>query len=215
MSSTTDNLNLVKQANSENWSNDTHNANLQKIDDFAAKTNLTKPALLNSSHNMDNVTEGVYYQAGSSMPSNAPTSANNASITVVKAGSTGLAQYWISTNQNKVYYRTRYSPSDAWTAWTQLALNSDIGLFSLESQRENLTSAGWTVDDLLSGGVYKFTGKPTDTPGIFSNTFGLIMVIHRDNYYAQIIFDGLSRIVVRTKAGSASWTNKLVTMTNL
>ena len=35
MSSSTDNLNLVKQANSENWSNDIHNANLQKIDDFA------------------------------------------------------------------------------------------------------------------------------------------------------------------------------------
>lgn len=33
MSTQTSNLNLVKQANNENWSNDIHNANLQKIDD--------------------------------------------------------------------------------------------------------------------------------------------------------------------------------------
>lgn len=37
MSTQTSNLNLVKQANNENWSNDIHNANLEKIDEFAGE----------------------------------------------------------------------------------------------------------------------------------------------------------------------------------
>lgn len=35
MASNTTNLDLVKQANNENWSNDIHNANLEKLDAFA------------------------------------------------------------------------------------------------------------------------------------------------------------------------------------
>lgn len=40
MASNTTNLDLVKQANNENWSNDIHNSNLEKIDAYVGKHNL-------------------------------------------------------------------------------------------------------------------------------------------------------------------------------
>ena len=87
---------------------------------------LNNPPRLTSADDMNNVlVPGVYHQNGSyGLPENAPTSAHNAAVIVLKGRSesaTGLAydcfQIWISVNKATIYFRAK---SGAWSPWQEL-----------------------------------------------------------------------------------------------
>ena len=87
-------------------------------------TALTYPVVsLNSSYNMNNVDCGIYYQGGGSMPSNAPSGANNAYIIVLKARSIDRIQLWVSVNTRNIQMRSTSDWSEStgtgtnWSSW--------------------------------------------------------------------------------------------------
>lgn len=78
---------------------------------------------LGSADDMNNIlAAGVYHQDGSyGLPENAPTSAHNAAVIVLKGRSisaTGLAydcfQIWISNNARTIYFRAKFG---TWSPW--------------------------------------------------------------------------------------------------
>lgn len=138
MASTTDNLNLVKQANSENWSNDIHNANLQKIDDFAGAFGaklfpLGTAQTISSATNFNNLIDIKNYVITSNTVaaacSNCPSSSAGKLCTWSIDGN-GFDRTWVYGGQiyidisGKEYRRsmiTNGSKVLSFGAWTQIA----------------------------------------------------------------------------------------------
>lgn len=101
------------------------NKGLASLDELVSA--ITFPTtLLNSSDNMNNVDCGTYYQSGSSMPSNAPSGANNAFIIVVRARNIDRIQFWVSVNTKNVQMRSTSDWNESagtgtnWSAWATL-----------------------------------------------------------------------------------------------
>lgn len=115
MVSNTSNLNLVKQANNENWSNDIHNANLQKIDDAFA--HLIDPSA--GASDLNNCKTLGFYRSSPSA-SNNPVSGYFSIFVVPFVGNRDLAQIATEVNTNRTFVRTLHD-STAWTAWKELA----------------------------------------------------------------------------------------------
>jgi hypothetical protein len=93
--------------------------NANKADKASLASILSPTNRLSSSNDMNSVDVGTYYQADASMPTNAPSSANNAYIIVLSARTSDRVQIWASVNQQKIYYRTctGFGTSPVWTAW--------------------------------------------------------------------------------------------------
>lgn len=93
-----------------------------KADKASLASILAPTNRLTSSHNMNSVDVGTYYQADASMPTNAPSGANNAYIMVLSARGTDRIQIWATINQQKIYYRicTGFGSSPTWTNWVAI-----------------------------------------------------------------------------------------------
>ena len=70
-----------------------------KADKASLASILSPTNRLSSSNDMNSVDVGTYYQADASMPTNAPSSANNAYIIVLSARTSDRVQIWASVNQ--------------------------------------------------------------------------------------------------------------------
>lgn len=104
---------------------DSVGSELKSLNDSLTKLAYVAPtSALNSSHNMNNVDYGTYYQGGSSMPLNAPSGANNAYIIVLKGRTVDRFQIWISANTKNIQMRmttdwdTSTGTGTNWSAWT-------------------------------------------------------------------------------------------------
>lgn len=85
--------------------------------------------VLDSTHDMNNITEGLYRQGGVSIPKNSPANgtAHNAYILVVKRvrDSSGYNndiyyQFWLSFNTNSIYFRAINMVAGIYHSWEKL-----------------------------------------------------------------------------------------------
>lgn len=126
MASNTTNLALVKQANSENWSNDIHNANLEKIDEAFAR--YVSPQ--SGASDLNDCKEPGFYRS-SPTTSNNPVSGYFAIVVAPFVENRDVAQIAMEVNTNRMFVRTLHDTS-AWTAWKELTnKNAPISYYSL------------------------------------------------------------------------------------
>lgn len=48
----------------------------------------------------------------------------------------------------------------------------------------------WSLNDLLTAGVYRYTILPTSAPSWMTNSYGMVMVFVAQNYVAQVVCVG-------------------------
>ena len=92
---------------------------------YLASTSLFEPTIqLDSSHDMNSVDCGSYYQRDYNMPANAPAEAYNAYIFVCKARGFDRIQFWYSLNKTQLYVRQTMDwangSSSNWTEWKEI-----------------------------------------------------------------------------------------------
>lgn len=120
MSTQTSKLQLVKQANNENWSNDAHNANLQKIDDFATTIDPKKNniASLASDSTILNLAAGVYQIALSAESSYIP---ERWGTLIIDRSNVTYGCVMFNSTTGKTYTRHMNGTANWHDSWQQLA----------------------------------------------------------------------------------------------
>lgn len=130
MSSSTDNLDLTKLAQGENFSNAILNQNWEKVDEFAGIVNPKKTTTITSITSdayILGLENGNYKVALSSASEYLPEQWGT--LEVSKTGASGSAPYGTATfvsTSGKQYIRSMRNTNEWVTSWQQLALNSQI-----------------------------------------------------------------------------------------
>lgn len=176
MSTQTSKLQLVKQANSENWSNDIHNANLQKIDDFAGLLMIdfgskSVSAFCDAlSSTMSEVANGQSVSFTVNLTD---------SVSPMSSGAhTGISTRSSSTRVNVILQRSGSSTNDSYLgsltsngwAWDKVATNSQTWSKNPSTYTSNVDANSYTTAGFYAVGI------STNSPFGSNTAYGILIV---------------------------------------
>ena len=162
MSSQTPNLNLVLPVGTEHVSRQIINDNNTKIDtavgaNSTAIAKLNYVATLNSTNDLNSISDGTYWCEANSLPANVPSISTNVNATVQQitfANGNEKYQFYVAALSGVVHtYQRRYFTT--WGAWTELA-TTNVSSFatlletgSLSASTVQSYSCNWSDYKLL------------------------------------------------------------------